>query len=178
MHSSDEEQIVLQIRDGDEVAFGRLFEEYQPRLFRFIWHMVRSEAAANDLVQNIFLKIWRGRQRWRPGNSLQGYLYRAAKNSALNYLRDSKSDRREEITEKHMAVGDPATDLEEKETSRAIQECIDALPPGCRSVFVMSRYEESKYKEIAETLEISIKTVETQMGRALRRLRGCLQSFL
>jgi len=173
-----EARLVKLVQAGDEGAFERLFTEFQPKLFRFLWHMLRSEEAANDLIQNIFLKVWKNRATWQPGASISSYLYRAAKNAALNYQRDLKSGRFEDITD-HRDSGERTSALAEKnEMQQMIKKCVDALPAGCRSVFILSRYEDSKYREIAEKLDISPKTVENQMGRALRLLRECLRPLM
>jgi len=170
--------LIARIQQGDAEAFESLFHQYQPALFRFLWHFLRSEEAANDLIQNIFLKIWQNRATWKPGKSVSAYLYRAAKNAALNYIRDTKADRFQPVSENTLSEEQPDRNLEEQETLASVQKCIDALPDGCRAVFIMSRYEDAKYREISEALQISIKTVENQMGRALRLLRQCLKRLL
>jgi RNA polymerase sigma-70 factor (ECF subfamily) len=174
------QEIVEKVRTGDKEAFERLFHHFQPGLYRFLWRMVRSEDIADDLLQNIFLKLWKNRETWRPGASISGYLYRAAKNSALNHLRDKKLGAQRFVRyEEHDADSDEShTTVEQKELSEAIQKCIDALPQGCRTVFILSRYEAMTYREIAGTLEISAKTVDNHMGRALRLLRDCLREFI
>jgi len=172
------DSLVKLVQRGDEGAFEQIFIEFQPKLFRFLWHMLQSEEAANDLIQNIFLKIWKNRHSWQPGASISSYLYRAAKNAALNYQRDLQKGRFEEITDKQESGERTSALAENNEMQERIKKCIDALPAGCRSVFVLSRYEDSKYREIAEKLDISPRTVENQMGRALRLLRECLRPIM
>ena len=176
--SLEQPQLIEHIRQGDEKAFEQLFNMYSNQLFRFLWHLVRSQQAAEDLTQDIFLKIWKTRATWQPTGPVAAYLFRAAKNTALNYLRDNRPDRFEEVGEQHVGPEAPADLVEENETRAIIQRCIDRLPAGCRTVFIMSRYQNARYKEIAATLQISVKTVEHQMGRALRLLRKCLRPSL
>jgi RNA polymerase sigma-70 factor (ECF subfamily) len=178
--NQNEQQLIQQIRAGHHNAFESLFRQYQSALHRFAWHLTHSSAAADDIIQTVFLKIWRNRGDWQPRGSISSYLYRATKNAALNYLRQlDKSDGR---SPQSIDASDPTAAVdaiyEDKETLRLIQSAVDSLPEGCRAVFILSRYENKKYAEIAEVLEISVKTVENQMGRALRILREKLVPLL
>ena len=173
-----EKEIIDRIHDGDIDAFEILFKQYQKRLFQFIWHIVRSPEAADDILQNVFLKIWQGRKTWRLEASLSSYLFRSARNAAFNYLRDNKSNHLLPLDDSQPDTSDPEQVYTESEVNDRVKLCIDSLPPKCKSVFLMSRYEDLKYKQISDILEISIKTVENQMGRALRLLRECLKSFI
>ncbi len=176
--TDSDQRLVHRIRSGSEEAFESLFNKFQPGLFRFLWHMLHSPEAANDLIQEIFLKIWRNRSDWEPTPSVSTYLYRAAKNAALNYQRDAQPGRFQQVTEDQSSGEETSVLAESNEIEAAVSRCIEALPAGCRSVFILSRYEDEKYREIATRLGISLKTVENQMGRALRLLRACLQPFL
>lgn len=171
----DEHILIEAIRSGDEEAFRKLYDAFFQRLFRFAWHMTRSSHAAEDLVHDVFLNIWRIRAQWNPDISLSAYLFRATKNRVLNHQRNRRSSALEgELT----AEDRVDTAFEEQERLELIKRCVDGLPPGCRTIFVMSRYDGLKYKHIAENLDVSIKTVENQMGRALRKLRECLKKLL
>ena len=88
-----EQELISRIKAGDTNAFTFLFGQYHRDLFRFAWHLVRSSEVAQDLLQNVFLKILQNRTEWHPKGSLKSYLYRAAKNAALNHLRDEKTHR-------------------------------------------------------------------------------------
>lgn len=174
------QELVQEIRAGDTRAFESVFRHYQPRLFRFLWHLVRSSEVAEDLVQSLFLNIWKNRKQWHVNSSLTTYLYRAAKNAALNYLRSRTAHSAVCADLDHLPDNEtrPDQDYDQKELRVLVQQAIDSLPPGCRTVFVLSRYENLKYQDIAEVLDISVKTVENQMGRALRLLRQKLTPFL
>lgn len=176
----DEQQLIRQIRDGHAAAFEAIFKRYHAPLHRFAWHLTRSPEAADDILQTVFLKIWRNHRDWQPKGSLAAYLFRATKNAALNYLRQpgNRDGRRQPFADLDEFSVSPEKIYDDEETLRIIQAAVDFLPEGCRTVFILSRYETKKYSEIAEILEISVKTVENQMGRALRLLRDKLVPLL
>jgi RNA polymerase sigma-70 factor (ECF subfamily) len=174
--SQDEQLLIRQVRDGQAAAFEEIFNRYHAALHRFAWHLTRSPEAAADVLQTVFLKIWRNRRDWQPKGSLSAYLFRATKNAALNYLRQpgSRDGRLQTLADSDELSVSPEKIYDDEETLRAIRAAVDSLPEGCRTVFILSRYENKKYNEIAAILEISVKTVENQMGRALRLLRDKL----
>ncbi len=149
-------------------------------MFRFLWHLTSSEEASHDIIQDIFLKIWRNQKTWNPKSDLKAYLFRAAKNAALNYLDQDKTNLRsfESLTETVQGDTFPDKDYEKKERYCLIKQAVDSLPKGCRTVFILSRYEGLKYQEIAKILDISVKTVENHMRRALILLREKLGEVL
>jgi RNA polymerase sigma-70 factor (ECF subfamily) len=156
-----------------------VFRAHFQGMAAFVERYVRSPDMAEELVQDIFLKIWTKRSQLTEIESLKTYLYRAARNQALNHLRRLKLERRWQ--EEQAAAGEPATvfaadeDASGHELAEAVQSAIERLPPRCREIFLLSRDGGLTYAEIARTLEISVKTVETQMGRALKALRGAVK---
>lgn len=172
--------LIARIIGGDRDAFEVVFREHYASLVRFAEGMLRSREAAEDAVQDVLLNLWRQREVLRIDDSLRGYLYRAVRNRALNSARNDRV-RREAVP--HLALESPEVPagdaiVLEDELEIAVREAIDALPPRCREVFELSRFKGLRYAEIAETLGISVKTVETQMGRALRSLREKLAPYL
>lgn len=150
-------------------------------LFRLAFRLVREEEAAQDLVQNVFLQLWKKRQEIEFGPATKSYLYKATTHAALNYLEQQKRRlmRHQEITKS--APQETTEDLESlalQELQVHIQQAIDRLPPKCRVIFLLSRQEGLPYKQIAEQLDLSLKTVENQMGIALEKLRQDLKPFL
>jgi RNA polymerase sigma-70 factor (ECF subfamily) len=142
--------------------------------------MLRSREAAEDVVQEVMLNLWRHRETLSVEDSLRAYLYRAVRNRALNSARNDRV-RREAIP--HLVPESPESPssesaLLEGELETAARAAIAELPPRCREIFELSRVKGLRYTEIAETLGISIKTVETQMGRALKSLRERLAPYL
>ncbi len=175
---------MLQIRQGNTEAFDKLFGSYYPRLFRFLSSLV-STSVAEDLLQDLFLNIWKLRHTLNPEKPIQSYLFRAAKNHALNYLRHQKVERRESELFSH-SVEDRAKKVdatsptpeelyEQKFLQDELQKALQSLPERCRVAFVLSRYENLSHVEIADAMEISPKTVNNLIIRALELLRKRLR---
>jgi RNA polymerase sigma-70 factor (ECF subfamily) len=162
------------IREGNAGAFEAWFRTYYRRLCGVVYAYVGSAETSEEIVQELFLKIWRQRESLDITDSLEGYMFRAARNEALNHLKHRRVELqwrgREQAAERPVA---PAADdaLSERELSRAIDAAIAALPERCRVVFLMSRRQGLSYAEIADALGISVKTVEVHIGRALKTLR-------
>lgn len=172
---------VERICAGDVEAFETVFRAFHPVLTGWLARRLESRAAAEDLVQDLFLALWRGRETLEVRQSLPHYLYVAARNRALNHLK------REQVREQwslSQSRGEPptspdgASDLALAELAAALHEAIERLPPRSRTVFLMSRREGKTYAEIAAALQISVKTVDAQMGRALRRIRAHVSELL
>lgn len=135
---------------------------------------------AEDIVQEVFLQIWLNRTRLDPTKNIKSYLYIATRNRALNVLRRASVERehQDKITYIDSRVLTPEDELERHQTIQETHRTIDQLPEKCRIIFTMSRFDYLTYAEIAEILDISIKTVETQMGRALKSLRHSLAHLI
>ena len=174
-------ELVRRIRAGDERALEVVFRSHYAGMASFVQRFVRSPDLAEELVQDVFLKLWTKREQLAEIETLRTYLFRAARNTALNYLRRVKLERR--WAEEQGTETEPLTtfaaddDTVEQEVATAVKQAIDRLPPRCREIFLMSRDGGLTYAEIARSLDISVKTVETQMGRALKSLRSSLHHF-
>ena len=142
--------------------------------------LVRSRAVAEEIVQDVMLELWKRRESLDPDTSPQAYLFQSTRNRSLNHLRHERVERQgEPRAARAEAVDAPAQSLLiEKEIHAALRRTVANLPERCREVFELSRTHGLKYSEIAETLGISIKTVEAQMGKALRILREDLAPWL
>ena len=173
MHDTEQ---IRRIRDGNERAFEQLFRHYGQALVHFAHTYVRDLSIAENLVQDVFVAVWENRATLNPNRSIKSYLYTATKNRALKHLRHEEvtHKNRENIDLYSVAPSTPDQLLSHDETAAAIGRAIEALPEKCRIVFKMNRFDLLKYAEVAEVLEISVKTVETQMGRALHALRHAL----
>ena len=172
--------LLARIARGDRGAFETLFREHYAGLVRFAEGLLRSRELAEDTVQEVLLNLWRNRESVRVDDSVKAYLYRAVRNRALNQIRNERV-RREAVPEilretRGSAEAGDASVLS-SEIEQAVRAAVAELPPRCREVFELSRVRGLKYQEIAETLGISVKTVETQMGRALKSLRERLRPF-
>lgn len=170
------QQWVERIRDGDKTAFEWLFRTYSKDLHRFLWAFVGKETIAEDLVQEIFTKIWEQKRSLKPSRNIKAYLYRIAHNLAIDYLRHNKivKDWNAEKKALHRFSFNPEyldDKLHYKIVLDDVKSAIQQLPERRRLIFTLSRFNQMTYKEIAETLDISVNTVETQMSRALKALR-------
>lgn len=141
---------------------------------------LKDKSTVEDLAQNVFIRFWEKRNQIKVTSSVKAYLNRMAINEAIGYLRKNKKWDIEEVTPNTPTQS--ASSVEEQylhtELETKITNAIDSLPPKCRAVFQMSRFDDLTYREIAEKLGISIKTVENQMGKALRVLRTKMKGYL
>jgi len=172
---------IERIRSGDREAFAALFRTYHARLCAYVFRLAGSEAVAEELVQEVFARIWERRLDWDPKGSIDQYLFFVAKNRALNHLKhlrveDGSSDQVAAMIRPRAAS--PEDQVRFVELADATQHAVEKLPARCRQIFRLSREGHLTYNEIATLLEISPKTVEVQMGRALRALREALASYL
>ncbi len=136
--------------------------------------MLNDEEATEDVVQQLFIKIWESRETLQTPDSVAAYLFTAARNRALNYIKSQsrKSSNEVPLTNLHDEADNRMEEqMDAKELQKALYAAIDALPEKRKEVFVLSRFEGKSYKEIAEIMQISVKTVEAQMGKALSTLR-------
>lgn len=164
--------LLAAIATGDEAAFERLFRAWYPRLADHALRMLGDRDRAEDATQEVFVALWRGRDRLPDADALAGYLHRAVRNRALNQLRQRRGDLVDADGLLATAVPPEAQDrLEAADLHRRLLLALESLPPRTREVFLLSREQHLSYAAIADTLEISVKTVETLMGRALRSLR-------
>ena len=175
-----EREWIRKIRLGDGAAFEQLFRSYCQPLVRFARRYVGDTSIAEDLVQDVFLAVWSNRPRLDPEMNIRTYLYAAARNQALKHLRHGEVERRSaaDVEQALPRQKTPAEEWQGKELADGVAEAIEALPERTRIVFSMNRFDRLTYAEIAEIQGVSIKTVETQMGRALKFLRHRLSHFL
>jgi RNA polymerase sigma-70 factor (ECF subfamily) len=180
-HSSlDKDELIERLRRGDEAAFDAIFRAWYPSLVRAAESLVRSRAVAEEVVQDVMLELWKRRANIAEGSSPQAYLFQSTRNRSLNYLRHERVERHAEpqVGREEGVDATAHSQVVEEEIHVAMRQALDKLPARCREVFELSRTHGLKYSEIASTLEISIKTVEAQMGKALRILREELAPWM
>ena len=161
-------------------AFDALVREHYGRLCNFAARLVRSRETAEDIVQDVFARIWHRREQFDIRDPLP-YLYQAVRNRVVMHARRQRlHDRWWEGAAREQDAGsaDAATEAECADLAAAVGRAVEALPERCRVIFTMSREQDLSYAEIASVLGISVKTVETQMGRALRVLRTRLAGYV
>ncbi len=167
------------MQGGDQQAMKRLFEAYYQALCAYAFRWMNSHSAVEELVQDLFCDLWEKRGRNTEIQSVKAYLYRSVQNRCLSALRhQSVREVYAQSEIKRHLDADLASDMRDFELEDTIQETLTNLPDQCRIVFEMSRFEGKKYREIAEALDISVKTVENHMGKALSRFRTVLQDYL
>lgn len=166
---------------GDITAFEMLFRTYYQPLCRYAYSFLQDKESAEEIVQSTFLMVWEKRDTLAIRTSVKPYLYAMVRNACLNVLKHEK------IKQKHageeLAVADRSYDsvsqmVASNELEYKIKAALERLPEQCRIVFKLSRFEELKYAEIAEQLNISVKTVENHMGKALKIMREQLKDYL
>ena len=173
-----EQQLLAALRIGDEGALRRLFDQHYPLLLGDIYRLVPDEDTCKDLAQEVFVELWRKRSDIDIHTSLRAYLRRAAVNRALNYI---KTQRRIHLDDgeqfAHTADTSPR-DIARQEVQESLEQAlhaaIETLPEKCRLVFSLSRFEQRSHREIAEQLDISVKTIENQITKAMKILREAM----
>ena len=166
--------IIGRIRQGDERQFESLFRSSYVSLVRYARTLVKDQDDAEEIVQELFYRIWQDRQKIRIESSLNGYLFRSVHNRCLHFIEHNR------VVVKHAeemslrlpeSPESPSDILNYKELQARIAGILEKLPERCGKIFCMNRFEGLKYNEIAEKLSVSVKTVEANMGRALREFR-------
>ena len=169
-----------EIRESPEVV-EELFKENHRYLFSVAFNFIKDKEAARDIVQDVFLKLWKRRSQIDFKKGIRSYLFKAISNASLNYLEKNRS--KASALQEILRTQDPTTSEDVhsasfKELEVRVRIAIDRLPPKCKMIFLLSRQEGMKYREIAEQLNLSVKTVENQLGIALEKLRWDLRPFL
>lgn len=185
---SIEKKILERLKEGDSKAFESVFRFWYEPLVHFAEEYISDLDSARNIVQDIFMKLWEKHELVDPDSNLKSYLYMATRNASLSYLRHLKVEssyfektikNNEDLQLNYEALEE--LNLEQIDFSKLeklIQDTIDSLPERCREVFLMSRYDEMKNKEIAEKLNISVKAVEANITRAITKLRENTREYL
>jgi RNA polymerase sigma-70 factor (ECF subfamily) len=172
--------IIAGLKRGDIRIFESLFHRYYPGLCTYAESLLRRSGPAEEMVQDIFYTLWKNRGEIEIRSSLKSYLYKSVYNRSMMFLRKSRREVRldEQWAEKQAdRHNTPIEKIGEEELSLKIADTLSHLPERTRTIFTMNRIEGLKYKEIAEKLSISVKTVEANMGKALSALRKSLSEY-
>lgn len=188
MEINQENDLFKRVQRGDIDAFEKLYVDMHPRLYAFSRKFIDDNELARDLVQEIFSDLWENRQLTSIKTSVSAYLFRMLHNRCLNYIRDKK------VRDKYSSYMDIKLKEAElfffdqdqesyksiffKEVEEIYKTSIQNLPEGCRQIFLLSRMHGLSNKEIAEKLDISVRTVENQIYRALKTLKENLKDYL
>jgi RNA polymerase sigma-70 factor (ECF subfamily) len=163
-------------------TFDALVRAHYGRLCNFVYRFVGSRDVAEDIVQDVFVRLWQNREAFDIKDPLP-YLYQSVRNRAVSHrrqtvVRERWREQAVSVAQERRPVSSAASEMEAGELADALARAVEALPERCRLVFTMSREQDLSYAEIARVLGISVKTVETHMGRALKSLRARLAGYL
>jgi RNA polymerase sigma-70 factor (ECF subfamily) len=170
-------ELMSRVRAGDRVAFETLYHRYRARVYASAWRLMRDESAAADLSQEAFFRLWQGREQWEGNGSVAAYLIQVTRNLAYDgHRRQLVHERWREAAANEDSPRAPSPEvlLAQEDVTLRVRDAIDSLPKRPREVFVLKRDAGLSYREIAEILGISPRTVELHMGKALRLLRETL----
>jgi RNA polymerase sigma-70 factor (ECF subfamily) len=189
--SMDDAQVMLRVRDGDDAAFNYLVERYRRAMISFMFRMVHNAAIAEDLSQEVFLRVYRSRASYSADAKFTTWLYRIATNLAVNHARDNKNERPEvktsidavdDETGLSIDVPDSRLNVEQeilrRERLQAIRKHVEALPERQRMAVMMHKYQEMDYRQIAEVLHLSESATKSLLFRAYETLRESLKDFV
>jgi RNA polymerase sigma-70 factor (family 1) len=173
--------VITLLKEGSEKVFEKVFKDHFKSLHAYAYTFLRDDELAEEVVQNVFCRIWEKREQLKTDGSLKAYLYRAVHNESLNYLKHQKVKANFEVYytgQMEQQEGQSAEKVMTTELERHIREAINELPQQCRTIFQLSRFEQLKYQQIADQMGLSVKTIENQMGKALKLMRLKLAEFL
>jgi len=185
--NKNEQQLVERLRNDDEAAFKVIYNNFYPKLYYFVLEFVPLKDVAENIVQDTFVILWNKRNQLKDDSNLTSYLFTVAKNNALKKLREKKYSQK--LFSNALDVGELDLNVETLSTvdtsvyafmdiEQIIHETLVSLPPQCRKVFELSRFQEMKNREIAEELDISIKTVEKHISKGIKTFKIALKDYL
>lgn len=174
-------ELLKQIAAGDQAAFRQVFTHFYKRLNQFALSIVKTRESAEEIVEDVFVRIWQQRETLPSIQNLRVYLYTATKNSSLNYLsRTATASITEPFDHIHVELNESALTPEQilitAEIQQKIQKAVEALPPRCKMIFKLVREDGLKYKEIAQILNISVNTIDAQMAIAVKRIALAIEA--
>jgi RNA polymerase sigma-70 factor (ECF subfamily) len=190
--SSTDAEVMLRVKAGDQSAFEYLVQKYRRPLVNFMYRMARNSAAAEDLAQEVFLRVYRSRESYEASAKFTTWLYRIATNLAVNHARDTRHERPEVSVSLDETNDDSSTTtlqlpdgsltaeqaMVQQERLQAIRSKVEALPEQQRLAVIMHKYQQMDYKQIAEVLKKSESATKSLLFRAYETLRDQLKEFL
>ncbi len=169
-------------RSDDQKSFEELFKVFYQRLLGFCMHYIKHKESAEEIVSDVFMKLWVRRKSLPPIKNLETYLFIAVKNHSLNHLKQFSNYHIAYLEDagihKLINTHDPEKELERRELIFKMDQAVNSLPRQCKIIFNLIKEEGLKYKEVAEILNLSSRTVETQLVRAMKKIDVILSPYL
>jgi len=166
----------------DEKAFKQFFDLFAGRLYQFACSFLRNKSTAEEVVSDVFFKVWLNRKSLTGIDNIKAYLFKATYNTVLNYIDEENRKKAVSLEDVEVELGIdlicPETELINKELREIIQNAIESLPARCKLIYKMAKVEQMKYKEIAEILNISVKTIDHQLTIAIKKVGEVIKSYL
>jgi RNA polymerase sigma-70 factor (ECF subfamily) len=175
----DEKELLLLLLNGSEQAFEKIYKLYSTRLYGNLLKLVKSEAEAQEILQDVFLKIWDNRQRIDIDKSFRSYLFKIAENKVYDFFRKAARDKKREAQLISLATNDYIAAEElfmAEEKSAILQRAIDSLPPQRQQVFRLCKLEGKSYKQVSELLGISVSTISDHIVKATKSIRDYFEN--
>lgn len=172
-----DQKIFSKIKNGDVSAFNQIFDKYYAVLCNFCCKYISDMDMARSLVQQVYVDLWIKRESLNISKSIKPYLYNSVRNKSIDYLRQQKNNAQITPDIENILATPFKNLIQQAEINERINISINQLPEKCREIFVLCRFEGLKYKQVAKRLNISVKTVEMQMGIALKKLRRALSDY-
>ena len=167
--------LMIAIGNNDYISYNKLFDRYYGRLCQYVYSLLMDRNDAEDVVQELFLNLWKNRGRIEIKENVSGYLYRMAKHLALNFIRSKVQTGSLSENQDLLLLSYEDNQLESEEFRIALYDCIDHLPDRSREVLLLHRVKGLKQKEISEKLSISVKTIKNLIWMSLQKLKECLE---
>ncbi len=177
--SPDEKELLLLLLNGNEQAFEKIYRLYSSRLYGNLLKLVKSETEAQEILQDVFLKIWENRQNIDIEKSFRSYLFKIAENKVVDFFRKVARDKKREAELISLATNEyvPVEELlQSDEKTALLQKAIDSLPPQRQQVFRLCKLEGKSYKEVSEQLGISVSTISDHIVKATKSIRDYFEN--
>ena len=173
--SITDEKLIAAIGNDDYTSYNKLFVRYYSRLCCYVYCLLGEKEDAEDVVQDLFFTLWNNRKKIAIGENVSGYLYKMARNLALNHIRTQTNYKTVLENREDQLSYYEENPLETEEFRMALYNCINLLPGRCKEVLLLHRVKGLKQREIADQLSISVKTIKNQIWASLQRLKKCLE---
>jgi RNA polymerase sigma-70 factor, ECF subfamily len=180
------QSLIEKLKSGDVSSFEIIYKSHYRRIFHFAFQYLHDKEICSNIIQDVFSSLWDTREKLLHDTNLNAWLFTVTKNKCLKHIRNLKTEKRnvDKLTEQRLVLNyDALNSLDTspmtfEEIEKIIQKTLDSLPPQCQRAFEMSRFDDKKYSEIAEEMQIAQKTVETHISNALKIFRVALKDYL